>query len=100
MINEIVIRGPINNKIQDEYRHNSNGSHFSKVHFQKVMLNGEIYKRRWLVDSQSTDKIYCLCCKLFCQIHNSNLSKKDLMIGNIYRSALKATKYPLIIYAL
>lgn len=74
---EIVIRGPINNKIQDKYPHNSNGRHFSKVHFQRVMLNGEIYKRRWLVYSQSTDKIYCFCYKLFCQIRNSNLSKKE-----------------------
>lgn len=76
MIDEIVIRGPINEKIQDEYPRNSNGHHFSKVHFQRVMLNGESYKRRWLVYSQSTDKIYCFCCKLFCQIRNFNLSKE------------------------
>lgn len=76
MIDEIIIRRPINDKIQDEYSHNSSGRHFFKIHFQRVMLNGEIYKRRWLVYSQSTDKIYCFCCKLFCQIRNSNLSKE------------------------
>lgn len=63
MINEVIIRGPINDKIQDKYPRNSNGCHFSKVHFQKVILNGEIYKRKWLVYSQSTNKIYCFCCK-------------------------------------
>lgn len=77
IIDEIVIRGPVNNKIQnDKYPRNSNGRHFSNVHFQRVMPNGEIYDRRWLVYSQSTDKVFCFCCSLFYLNHHSNLSKE------------------------
>lgn len=74
---EILIRGPLSNEMNNEnYPKNGDGRHFSNSHFQKVMPNGETFKRRWLVYSKSADKVYCFCCRLLNTNPNSNLGKE------------------------
>ncbi|GBP80908.1 Zinc finger MYM-type protein 5 [Eumeta japonica] len=75
--NEILIRGPVNNEMNNEnYPKNRDGRHFSNSHFHKVMPNGEIFKRRWLAYSKSADKVYCFCCRLLNTNPNTNLGKE------------------------
>lgn len=64
MIDEIVLRGPNNGKLDndDDYPRNEKGRHFSNKHFQRLMPNGEEYTRIWLVFSKSLSKVFCLYC--------------------------------------
>lgn len=65
-IDLIILQGPHNGKLTDkDYPRNEKGRHFSNAHFQRVMSNGEIYDRKWLIYSKSTQKIYCFCCYIF-----------------------------------
>ncbi|XP_056857419.1 uncharacterized protein LOC130506754 [Raphanus sativus] len=41
------------------------GRHFSHKHYKRIMKNGDMHQRRWLVYSTTFDRIYCFCCKLF-----------------------------------
>ncbi|XP_061993554.1 uncharacterized protein LOC133711445 [Rosa rugosa] len=72
----LVERGP-----QRDHDYNfpkdSRGRHFSSEHFFRYLPNGEKQDRNWLVYSESLDRIFCFCCKLF---------KKDeqkINLGNI-----------------
>jgi hypothetical protein len=60
----IVERGPL--IIQDPNCHflcNSDSRHFSINHYKRVLLNGEVSTRHWLVYSVTMDKVFCFCCK-------------------------------------
>lgn len=47
------------------------GRHFAQNHFSRNLPNGELVFRRWLVYSESLNKIYCFCCFYF-DIHGKS----------------------------
>jgi hypothetical protein len=79
-IDFIILQGPHNGKLAvKDYLRNEKGRHFSNTHFQRVMSNGEVYDRKWLIYSKSTQKIYCFCCYIFsrskpCKLGNTGFS--------------------------
>lgn len=74
---EIITGGPVSNQMSNEnYPRKLDGRHFSNMHFERVMPNGETFKRRWLVYSKSADKVHCFCCRLFNTNPQSRLGKE------------------------
>jgi hypothetical protein len=63
---EIVQYGPINCPTNmKRFPIDQTGRRFSKKLLDKLLPNGEIVTRRWLVYSPSVDKVFCFCCRLF-----------------------------------
>jgi hypothetical protein len=62
---DIVRRGPTTNLEDFDFPRNSSGRRFSTSYYFRVMENGEMVRRTWLVYSTSSDCIYCFCCKIF-----------------------------------
>ena len=60
---DIVKRGP--QQVDINFPLNAARRRFSTFHYRRVMNNGEIAPRPWLIYSQETDKAFCFCCKLF-----------------------------------
>ncbi|XP_038715872.1 zinc finger MYM-type protein 1-like [Tripterygium wilfordii] len=72
----LIEKGPI--RILDIYFGVDHlGRHFSSNHYERVLLNGEKQDRKWLVYSVSKDKVFCFCCKLFKQDHNTSRMTTD-----------------------
>lgn len=62
----IVVRGPVQVKNHDfPVNDNSAGRRFTANNYLRILDNGEIVQRSWLVYSTALDAIYCFCCKLF-----------------------------------
>ena len=53
------------NKLTHIFPLNAARRRFSTFHYRRVMNNGEIVPRSWLIYSQETDKALRFCCKLF-----------------------------------
>ncbi|KAF0746396.1 zinc finger MYM-type protein 1-like [Aphis craccivora] len=67
-----------NNPIQinlNYYPLDDSKSKFSNIHYFKTLPNGEKLKRTCLIYSESSDSVYCSCCKLF-KKDTSSLSKQ------------------------
>ncbi|XP_062028633.1 uncharacterized protein LOC133744556 [Rosa rugosa] len=60
----LVERGPQRDH-DYKFPKDSRGRHFSSEHFFRYLPNGEKQDRNWLVYSESLDRIFCFCCKLF-----------------------------------
>ncbi|XP_022553099.1 uncharacterized protein LOC106383362 [Brassica napus] len=62
----LVEKGPLPPPSEDYiFPKNESGRHFSHRNYKRIMKNGDMQHRRWLVYSTTFDKIYCFCCKLF-----------------------------------
>jgi hypothetical protein len=47
--------------------------HFYNFHVYRNYENGEKIKRRWLIYSKTSDKVYCFCCKLLKAVSGTSL---------------------------
>lgn len=64
---DIVRSGPAQqlNSGDEYYPKGDDNRHFSNFYFSKKLNNGETQHRRWLVYSNSQNKVYCFPCRLF-----------------------------------
>lgn len=62
---QIIEKGPIRVENYTFPIQKITGRKFSVANFNKIMSNGEVVDRRWLVYSKTTDRVYCYVCKLF-----------------------------------
>lgn len=68
----LVENGPTTRLSTDyKFPKDSIGRHFSQAFYTREMVNGEKQDRRWLVYSETLDKVFCFCCKLFRHEKNS-----------------------------
>ncbi|KAL4121627.1 hypothetical protein QTP88_014101 [Uroleucon formosanum] len=73
---EIIKCGP--KKVFDfEFPKNELNRKFNVSYYNRVMSNGEIINRVWLVYSISKDAVFCFCCKLFRTSLPSNLNNRS-----------------------
>ena len=61
----IVKGGPQQLVINFSYNDATPKRRFSSVHHKRVLANGESVPRPWLFYSETSDKVFCFCCKLF-----------------------------------
>lgn len=60
----LVERGPHQIK-EFEFPINKGRRRFSPSHYLKVLSNGEVVDRSWLIYSVTNDAVFCFCCILF-----------------------------------
>lgn len=82
----LVERGPHQVK-ELEFPINTGRRKFSPSHYCKVLSNGEIVERNWLIYSVTTDAVFCFCCILFDNSSSHDWSKKGYSDwGNLVRA--------------
>lgn len=60
----IVKMGPVQVKDKD-FPQNEKGRRFTKANYYILMKNGERVNSSWLLYSESADRVFCFCCRLF-----------------------------------
>lgn len=65
IIDRLVMIGPKNILENISYPLDEHKRHFSNFHIYRNCENGEKIKRRWLIYSKTSNRVYCFCCKLF-----------------------------------
>ncbi|GBM30112.1 Zinc finger MYM-type protein 5 [Araneus ventricosus] len=72
---KLVERGPQTIGLNSyKFPYTEDGRHFSQKWFFKILTNGKKVKRRWLLYSQSKDKMFCFPCLLFSKADKSPFS--------------------------
>jgi hypothetical protein len=76
MIDHLILHGP--KKVQlTYYPQDENGRHFSDSHcFRKLVKNGFI-PLRWLMYSETADRVFCFCCLSFDRSCRMSLASDD-----------------------
>lgn len=97
IIDRIVMIGPKKILENRSYPLDEQKRHFSHYHVYRNCENGEKIKRRWLIYSNTSDKVYCFCCKLFksdCGTSLANTGCNDWKhIGSILSFHEKSTHH-------
>ncbi|XP_025191145.1 zinc finger MYM-type protein 5-like [Melanaphis sacchari] len=57
-----------------QYPKDDKDRHFSSIHYSRTLPNNELIPRRWLIYSESSDRVYCFCCLCFHQGSRSSLA--------------------------
>uniref|UniRef100_A0A7N0THM9 TTF-type domain-containing protein n=1 Tax=Kalanchoe fedtschenkoi TaxID=63787 RepID=A0A7N0THM9_KALFE len=65
MIDVLVIKGPQRDKSIQKGLKNKFGRRFVSDLYVRILDNGEVQDRDWLVNSKELDKVFCFCCKIF-----------------------------------
>jgi len=60
----VIERGPQQVK-EFEFPISRTKRRFLKSNYDKILSNGEVVERKWLIYSVSKDSVFCFCCKLF-----------------------------------
>ncbi|XP_050504383.1 uncharacterized protein LOC126883185 isoform X1 [Diabrotica virgifera virgifera] len=60
----LVERGPYQIK-EFDFPINKGKRRFSSLHYSKMLSNGEVVERSWLIYSVTNDAVFCFCCFLF-----------------------------------
>lgn len=74
---ELILKGPLPLKADNDYPKNAQNRHFSNEYQFRCAENGEKVKRKWLVYSEGSDSVYCFCCRLFEPNSKSQLGQKS-----------------------
>uniref|UniRef100_A0A7N0VIW6 TTF-type domain-containing protein n=1 Tax=Kalanchoe fedtschenkoi TaxID=63787 RepID=A0A7N0VIW6_KALFE len=65
MIDVLAIKGPKRDKSIQKGPKNKFGRQFVSELYVKILDDGEVQDRDWLVYSKELDKVFCFCCKIF-----------------------------------
>jgi hypothetical protein len=64
VIDHLILHGP--KKVQLRHcRQDENGRHFSDSHYFRKLANNEFIPRRWLMYSETADRLFCFYCLRF-----------------------------------
>jgi hypothetical protein len=64
MIDHLIVHCP--KKVQlTHYPQDKNGHHLSDSHYFRKLANNEFIPRRWLMYSETADRVFCFCCLCF-----------------------------------
>ena len=75
----IIVQDPILPQGPDSrFSLNNEKIHFTIKYCHRILPNGKVSQRRWLLYSESADKFFCLCCKLFNPSSSSKLSSEGI----------------------
>ncbi|KAL6561541.1 hypothetical protein OROMI_017142 [Orobanche minor] len=93
MICVLACNGPKRDVTIEKGPNDRSNRHFSSIHYNRILSNGEKIDRDWLVYSKELDKIFYFCCKLFKKGHVvGELARGVLMIGIILALDLESMK--------
>lgn len=82
----LVERGPYQVK-EFEFPVNKGRRRFSPSHYFKLLTNGEVVQRSWLIYSVANDAVFCFCCILFDNSSANDWPKKGYSDwGNLTRA--------------
>ncbi|CAI6355615.1 unnamed protein product [Macrosiphum euphorbiae] len=97
IIDRIVMIGPKKIFENISYPLDEHKRHFSNFHVYRSCENVEKIKRRWLIYSKTSDKVYCFCCKLFKPDSGTSLGHRGCNdwkhIGSILSDHEKSTHH-------
>jgi hypothetical protein len=72
------------------YSQDKSGRHFSDSHYFRKLANNEFVPRRWLMYSETADRVLCFCCLRFDQGSRTSLPNDGFSDWAHLTTALKS----------